>query len=461
MSIRLRVVLATVVLAALAVLAADVATSLALGRYLDRRAQTQVRQIAQGARDVVGSGGKLALPNFRGSSLPVLVEILNRRGQVVERAASSGASEVNLPQGFTSQRDRPRRLEGRGGGPAAFEAIALPMSGGRTVVAVISIKDEVQTLARLALIELVTGVAALVVLAIAAAAAVTVSLRPLRRIAATADAIADGDLSARVPPTPKRSEVARVASAFNRMLTEIEAAFEQRDETEARLRRFLADASHELRTPLTSIKGYAELFRRGADERPQDLAKAMAAIEQEAGRMASLVDELLVLARLDETRPLEQQPVALDEVVEAAVESARAVDPERSWRLDLPDRPLLVSGDAERLRQVVDNLLVNVRRHTPPGTPASIALSALHGSVVLTVEDRGPGIPEAERERIFDRFVRLDPARTRASGGAGLGLALARSIVVAHGGSIRYRPADPTGSIFEVSLPADRDTPLG
>jgi two-component system OmpR family sensor kinase len=252
-----------------------------------------------------------------------------------------------------------------------------------------------------------------------------------------------------------------VASAFNRMLTEIEAAFAQRDETEARLRRFLADASHELRTPLTSIKGYAELFRRGADERPQDLAKAMAAIEQEAGRMASLVDELLVLARLDETRPLEDDPVALDEVVEAAVESARAVDPERSWRLDLPDRPLLVSGDAERLRQVVDNLLVNVRRHTPPGTPASIALSALHGSVVLTLEDRGPGIPEAERERIFDRFVRLDPARTRASGGAGLGLALARSIVVAHGGSIRYRPADPTGSIFEVSLPADRDTPLG
>jgi two-component system OmpR family sensor kinase len=342
-----------------------------------------------------------------------------------------------------------------------FEAIALQLSGGRTVVAVISIKDDVQMLARLALVELTAGVAVLFVLAIAAAATLTASLRPLRRIALTADAIVAGDLSARVPPAPRRSEVGRVASALNRMLGEIEAAFAQRDETEARLRRFLSDASHELRTPLTSIKGYAELFRRGAQDRPQDLAKAMGAIEQEAERMSALVEDLLLLARLDETRPLERHPVALDEIVEAAVESALVVDPGHPVRVDAPERPVVVEGDAARLRQVVDNLLANVRRHTPAGTPATVTLRTSDGSIVLSVADTGPGVPKADQGRIFDRFVRLDAARSRASGGSGLGLAVVRSIVVAHGGSVRYRDAKPTGSVFEVRLPTDGAATLG
>jgi two-component system, OmpR family, sensor kinase len=460
-SIRLRVVLATVLLAALAVGAADVATSLVLGRYVHRREATQVREIAQGVRAAVASGGRLNLPSLPGPTQPVLVEVLSRNGHVLERVAGKGASQVRLPADLRSHLDQPRQLSSRSGGPAAFDALALPVPGGRTVVAVISIRDDVHTLARLAVVELVAGVVVLVLLALAAAAVVTVSLRPLRRIAATADAIADGDLAARVPPAPRRSEVGRVASALNRMLGEIEAAFAQRDETEARLRRFLSDASHELRTPLTSIQGYAELFRRGAQERPQDLAKAMGAIEQEAERMATLVEDLLLLARLDETRPLEQQPVALDQLVEAAVESARAVEPDRPLLLDLPERPLVVTGDATRLRQVIDNLLTNIRRHTPAGTAASVALRTLDGQAVLTVEDSGPGIPEAERERVFDRFVRLDPARTRTSGGAGLGLAVVRSIVAAHGGSVRYRPASPHGSIFEVTLPTNRAAPLG
>jgi two-component system, OmpR family, sensor kinase len=460
-SIRLRVVLATVVLAALAVGAADVATSLVLGRYVQRRAETQVREMAQGAGALVASGGRLTLPSIPGPTGPVLVEVLSRNGHVLQRLAGKGASQVRLPVDLRSHLDQPRQLKGRSGGTDAFEAIALPATGGRTVVAVISIKDDVQTLARLAVVEFVAGVVVLVVLALAAAAVVTVSLRPLRRIAATADAIAEGDLAARVPPAPRRSEVGRVATALNRMLGEIESAFAQRDETEARLRRFLSDASHELRTPLTSIKGYAELFRRGAQERPQDLAKAMGAIEQEAGRMATLVDDLLLLARLDETRPVEQQPVPLDQLVEAAVESARVIDRDRTLLLELPERQLVVTGDAARLRQAIDNLLANIRRHTPAGTVATVALRGLDSQAVLTVEDSGPGIPEADRERIFDRFVRLDPARTRASGGAGLGLAVVRSIVAAHGGSVRYRTASPNGSIFEVTLPADRPAALG
>jgi two-component system OmpR family sensor kinase len=460
-SIRARVVLATVALAALAVVAADVATSLVLGRYVDRRAQTQVRETAQGARAAIAGGRALSLPILPGAKRPVLVEVLNRRGGVAQRAAGGSASQVQLPADLASHLNQPRRLRGRHGGRSVFEAIALPLSSGRTVVAVISIKDDVQMLARLALVELIAGVAVLIVLAIAAAATLTASLRPLRRIALTADAIAAGDLSARVPPAPRRSEVGRVASALNRMLGEIEAAFAQRDETEARLRRFLSDASHELRTPLTSIKGYAELFRRGAQDRPQDLAKAMGAIEQEAERMSALVEDLLLLARLDETRPLERHPVALDEIVEAAVESALVVDPGHPVRVDAPERPVVVEGDAARLRQVVDNLLANVRRHTPAGTPATVTLRTSDGSIVLSVADTGPGVPKADQGRIFDRFVRLDAARSRASGGSGLGLAVVRSIVVAHGGSVRYRDAKPTGSVFEVRLPTDGAATLG
>ncbi len=281
----------------------------------------------------------------------------------------------------------------------------------------------------------------------------TRSLRPLRRIATTADAIVAGDLTARVPEAPKRSEIGRVARALNRMLDENEAAFAQRDATEDKLRQFLADASHELRTPLTSIRGYAELFRRGASQRPEDLAKAMRAIEDEAARMGILVEDLLLVARLDEGRPLERRPVALDDLAEAAVDSARAVEPDRSLSFEFAERPLLVSGDRDTLRQALDNLLANIREHTPPGAPAFLSLSAAGDQVVLTVEDTGPGVPEADRERVFDRFFRPDTQRDGSQSGAGLGLAIVRSIVTAHDGEISVRPARPHGSIFEIRLP--------
>jgi two-component system OmpR family sensor kinase len=245
-----------------------------------------------------------------------------------------------------------------------------------------------------------------------------------------------------------------VATALNRMLSEIEAAFAQRDATESRLRQFLADASHELRTPLTSIRGYAELFRRGADQRPADLAKAMRAIEDEAIRMGELVEDLLLLARLDDARPLDRNAVALDDLVESAIEAARAVEPNRLLQFEFAARPIVVTGDGHRLRQAIDNLLANVRQHTPPGAPAFVSLRAASGRVILTVEDTGPGIPEAERERIFDRFFRPDAPRDRRLGGAGLGLAIVRSIVTAHGGEISARAALPHGSIFEIRLPA-------
>lgn len=270
MSIRLRVTLATVVLAALAVGAVDVTTFVLLSRYVDKRADTSVRQVAQTAGVALGTGKTLSLPIFSPTDRPVLVEVLNAKGKVVDRLATSEAVDVRLPSDLVSRPGRSRQLEIPGHNGPAYQAIAVRESG-RTVIAVVSLKNEVNTLAHLFRLNVIVGIVALSLLAIVAAVVLTRSLRPLRRIAATADAIAGGDLGARMPAAPRRSEIGRVATALNRMLAENEAAFAQRDATESRLRQFLADASHELRTPLTSIRGYAELFRRGASDRPEDL----------------------------------------------------------------------------------------------------------------------------------------------------------------------------------------------
>jgi two-component system OmpR family sensor kinase len=237
------------------------------------------------------------------------------------------------------------------------------------------------------------------------------------------------------------------------MLSEIEQAFAARDATEERLRRLLADVSHELRTPLTSIRGYAELFRRGADQDPADLAEVMRAIEDESARMTRLVDDLLLLARLDEQQPLERRPLALDDIVEAAAEAAKVVDRTRPLELDLGPRPTVVAGDSGRLRQLIDNLLSNTRQHTPPGTAVSVRLSTAADEAVLRVADTGPGIPTEEQERIFDRFFRLDGARSPGRGGTGLGLAIVQAIATAHNGRITVTNARPHGVAFELRVP--------
>jgi two-component system OmpR family sensor kinase len=300
------------------------------------------------------------------------------------------------------------------------------------------------------------GVAVIALSALVAVVVLTFSLRPLRRIAETADAIAAGSMSERAPVAPSRSEIARVGAALNRMLDEIQAAFAQRDATENRLRRFLADASHELRTPLTSIRGYAELFGREADRRPEDLTRALRAIEAEATRMAQLVDDLLMLARLDEERPLRFEPVAFDEVVQAAAQAAAVVEPGHPVTCAL-ERSIVVAGDAAALRRVVDNLLANARRHTPAGTEVYIGLVEVGGDAVLTVADTGPGIPVADRDRIFDRFFRPGGGRSRDHGGTGLGLAIVHAIVTAHHGQVSLRDAQPHGAVFEVRLPLVHD----
>ena len=273
---------------------------------------------------------------------------------------------------------------------------------------------------------------------------VRMSLRPLRRVAATASRVtelplADGTvrLSERVPETNPGTEVGQVSVAFNRMLGHVESALARRADSEVRLRRFAADASHELRTPLAAIRGYAELARRHPGPVPDDIAHALGRVEAESSRMSVLVDELLLLARLDAGRPLASEPVDLTRLAIDTASDARASGQDHRWVLDLPGEPVLVRGDEHRLHQVIANLLSNARAHTPPGTTVTVRLAPSDGDrVELSVTDDGPGIPAELQPALFDRFVRGNSARTRTSGGTGLGLAIVHAVVTAHRGTV-------------------------
>lgn len=252
------------------------------------------------------------------------------------------------------------------------------------------------------------------------------------------------------------------------MLDRLGAARTERTETmaalqasEARMRRFVADASHELRTPIAATAAYAELFESGARDRPDDLARSMKGIRTETARMADLVEDLLLLARLDEQRPLAAVPVDLTDIVLSAIDAASAVAPERRIRPRI-DGIVVVQGDPVRLRQVVDNLLANVRAHTPADAACEIVLTTAGDRAQLTVADSGPGVSPEALARLADRFYRVDDARTRASGGSDLGLSIARAIVEAHGGTLRFAANEPTGLAVTVELPllAPDATPL-
>lgn len=305
---------------------------------------------------------------------------------------------------------------------------------------------------RVAAASATASAVALVAVGLLALRAVRLGLRPLERIATVAAAIGAGDLSRRVPLDDPRTEVGQLAQALNAMLGQVETAFAQRGESERRLRQFVADASHELRTPVAVIRGYAELFRRGAADRPEDLAKAMSRIEAEATRMGMLVDELLLLARLDQGRPLERAPVDLAALADEAVADALAVEPERRWTL-AAERKLMVTGDAARLRQMLDNLLSNVRQHVPPGQPAMVRVRQEGAEALMEVADQGPGLTAAECARVFERFYRTESSRGRRSGGSGLGLAIVAAVAAAHGGSVSVRSAPGEGASFQVRLP--------
>lgn len=287
-------------------------------------------------------------------------------------------------------------------------------------------------------------------------------LRPLETIAETATRISGGDLSHRVAMTDERTEVGRVGTAFNTMLDTIQQAFveqqealEARERSEAKLRRFVADASHELRTPLTTLRGYAELYGAGGLEDRGELDRAMARIDTESRRMSKLTEDLLLLARLDQGRPLASERIDLSRLVSDAVADLSTLEPERPISAAV-EPGVEVLGDEDRLRQVVGNLATNVRVHTPVGTAVEIDLTTIDGRALLRIVDHGPGIDDAQVGQIFDRFFRADPARSRDKGGSGLGLAIASSVLAVQGGSIEHAVTPGGGATFTVVLPLAR-----
>ena len=323
---------------------------------------------------------------------------------------------------------------------------------GDLLIVALPMDDVAATSSQLLLLELIAGAAITIVILVATWFIVRGGLRPLNRMGRTARAAAS-DLSLRVTPATEKTEVGRLGLAMNDMLGQLEAAFAERAANEQRLRHFVSDASHELRTPLTSIRGYAELLRRNPTMTEQDVRLATRRIEEESRRMGVLVDDLLLLARLDQGRPLEQAPVDLAQLVTDACSDARAADTSRVVTASV-DGPVLVTGDDMRLRQVLGNVLRNAIVHTPPGTPIEVVLGVDGANAVIQVIDHGPGIARDHADRIFERFHRSDPGRSRDQGGSGLGLSIAHGVVTAHGGTIGVEETPGGGATFRIELPA-------
>jgi two-component system OmpR family sensor kinase len=345
-------------------------------------------------------------------------------------------------------------VPGQKGAGTRYRALAIADPGDGTVtVAAVPLRSTDDALRRLLVVEALVIAAVLVLLALVSWVVVRVGLLPLDRMGHTAGAIAGGDLSHRVESTDPRTEVGRLGVALNAMLDRLEQAFREREDSEDRLRRFIADASHELRTPLASIRGYAELFRMGAAREPAEVEKAMRRIEEEAARMGVLVEDLLTLARLDEVADAPHVQVDLGAIARDAVDDGRAAAPDREVRARLAE-PALVIGDRDQLRQVLGNLLRNAFVHTPAGTLVEVTVQNTGDEVRLEVRDHGHGLPPGDPNALFERFWRAEGGRERGKGGAGLGLAIVAAIVEAHDGRVQAANAAGGGASFVVVLPA-------
>lgn len=473
LSLRARLVLGVIALAAVGLAAADVATYTSLRSFLVGRTDESLERSTFGiVRPLIQFGceerGDQPLP---GAAPGDFVQLRSPDGTVLctrhmTRFSNEAPSPPRLPAAINvsltgAETEGPRYFTAPaedGGDRYRVRASVEPRTGAVVILAT-SLENVDATLRRLLAIELLVTAAVLTGLALLGLWVVRLGLRPLDAIGGTAAAIAAGDLSRRVDRAEPHTEVGRLGLALNAMLGQIESAFKARAASEQKLRRFVADASHELRTPLSAVRAYAELFSRGANRRPDDLARSMAGISRESERMSLLVDDLLLLARLDEGRPIEREPVRLDEVVGEAVDTALAVEPDRPIELDM--EPVSVLGDRGRLRQIVDNLLGNVRAHTPAGAPARVSVSRVDGTAVVAVEDAGPGLGAAETERVFERFYRSDRSRSRASGGVGLGLSIVAAVAQAHGGTVAARSEPGAGTTFEIRLPLADGGPDG
>ena len=501
MSLRLRLLLAVGAISILALVVADFATYSALRSSLYNQVDQQLQRPAHLNVDPVtgavvcpspqndnggggpvgngsgpgggggsGTGGDFA--NVLGISY---ISVVRQSGGVVDglECPAYVGNHPYRPQlparisGFSTQPDGTQvayfTAGSVGAGGPSFRVRAQTVQGGTfngdVLVQAQTLVDQTSTLHTLFLIELAVTAGALVFALAAGWWLVRLGLRPLEDVERTADSIAAGHLEQRVPGADQSTEVGRLARALNVMLERIQTAFAARLASEARLkqseqhlRQFVADASHELRTPIAAVSAYAELFERGAAERSDDLPRVMSGIRTETARMDRLVNDLLTLARLDEGVPIENAPVELVSLASDAVRTATAVGPEwpvRFWAA----HPVEVIGDKDRLRQVIDNLLANVRAHTPPGTTATVRVNQVGDQAEIEVRDTGPGMPDEEARRVFERFYRVDQARSRVSGGSGLGLSIVSAIVAAHGGTVAADSSPGQGMTVTVRIP--------
>lgn len=484
-----RALVATLLLVVtLALLGSGLATHATLRGYLLDRVDEQLRGVASVVAGSTGLGE--ARTRSRGplgrGPLPseFVVEVVDESGDSVLGPTSNLVDDEPLPllpDDPESASDGADGADGDGftvaavSGDGRWRVRAVPVtladgSSGTLMVAQ-SLEGVQGILDRLVLLLVVIGVVTVAVLGAVGFLLVRGSLRPLQDVERTAAAIAAGDLSERVPEADERTEVGQLAAALNVMLGQVESAFAEREAgeqaartSEERMRRFVADASHELRTPLTTIRGFAELYRQGAVSDDDGVRRLVGRIESEAARMGLLVEDLLLLARLDQQRPLASEPVDLLDLTTEAVESARAVQPDRPVVLEVGplDALPVVVGDAPRLRQVLDNLLGNALRHTPEGTRVTVSVGTRRSDdgaparVEVVVADEGPGMDADHAGRVFERFYRADESRNRTDGGTGLGLAIASSLVQAHGGTLGVDTAPGQGARFRIALPAER-----
>lgn len=463
--LRVSLVALTVLLVVIGLLASGVAVTSSMRQDLISRAdeglENSVRTWAE-PRGLLGDGP--GPPGPRRPPSPYYVEsvVYGPGGMSADNVYNQFDDAPDL-SGLTGDNAGPVTVPSVDGDGPQWRVIKHSNSFGRSIVAT-PMSDIDDTVSRLIWLQLAIGALVLLLIGVLSYVLVRTSLRPLRRVEETAHEIAEGNLTRRVPPAPPNTEVGSLSDSLNRMLGQIQHAFastaaseQQARASEERMRRFVADASHELRTPLTSIKGFAELYSQGG---VPDVTDAMRRIDDEAGRMNLLVEDLLMLARLDAARPLDSAPVDLLGLAADAVQSARVAAPEREIRLDVVpgDRPPVVLGDGPRLVQVLRNLIGNAVKHTPPDASITVGVAVDDGSgsgeAVLTVADTGQGLTPEDAQHVFERFYRGDSSRHRGSGGgSGLGLSIVAALVAAHGGRVGVDTSPGVGATFWVRLP--------